>query len=113
LQNDESGEYDASWRWNYDFRANEAASSSSDSSSDFNSEVPPPAPEAHTFFNDALKQKLWAFGTYAAVAGDAAGLTLAVQKLIDLKGNSHGAYVSAFFPLSPTNIQPGHKHSDL
>jgi hypothetical protein len=103
LLNDGSGEYDASWRWLYDFDANGAASSSG-SSSDFNLEAPPPAPEAHTFFNDALKQKLWAFGTYAVVAGDAAGLTLAVQKLINLKGNSHGAYVSAFFPPSLTGI---------
>ena len=70
-----------------------------------NQRAPPsPAPEAHTFFNDALKQKLRTYAGYGLIAGVSAVLTLGVEKLI--KSNSHGAYVSAFFPPSPTDIQP-------
>ena len=74
-------------------------------------EAPPAALEAHTFFNDALKQKLRTYAGYGLIAGVSAVLTLGVEKLI--KSNSHGAYVSAFFPPSPTDIQPSYNHSDL
>jgi hypothetical protein len=97
---------DASWRWLYDFRANEGVSLSSDFDSEapmpVESEAPPPAPEAHTFFNDAMKQKLKTFAEFGAVAGLSAAVTLQVHQLI--KSQSHGAYVSFFFPPSPANI---------
>ena len=107
---------DPIWQWIQDFHANVGATSSSD----VNSEVlmpleppPPPAPEAHALLNDAPKQTLKTYASYGLVAGVSAGLTLAVQKLINLKGNSHEAYVSDFFPPSPIDIQPSCNHSDL
>ena len=98
------------WQQLYDFHANQRVPSSLDVNSEvpMHSEVPvpleapPAALEAHTFFNDALKQKLKTYAGYGLVAGVSAALTLEVGKLI--KGNSHGAYVSAFFPPFPTEI---------
>ena len=75
------------------------------------SEAPPSAPETHTFFNDALKQKLKVSAGVVAVAGVSAGLAFGVDKLI--KDHSHKSYVSAFFHPSLTNIKPSHKPSDL
>ena len=66
------------------------------------SEALPSAPETHTFFNDALKQKLKVYAGVGAVAGVFMGSALGVDKLI--KDHSHGSYVSAFFHPSLTNI---------
>jgi hypothetical protein len=74
------------------------------------SETPPPlesealssAPETHTFFNDALKQKLKVYAGVGAVAGFFVGSALGVDKLI--RHHSHGSYVSAFFHPSLINI---------
>jgi hypothetical protein len=95
---------DPIWQQLYDFHANQRVPSSSGSNPELlvPLEAPPPALEAHTFFNDALKQKLRTYVGYGLVAGVSAGLTLGVEKLI--KNNSHGVYVSAFFPPSPTDI---------
>ena len=101
---DESGDDDTVWRWLYDSRINGGASSSSD----FNSEeqlpleAPPPAPEADTFSNDALKQKLKRIADFGAVAGVSVVATLAVQKMI--KDYKNGVYVSASFPASLADI---------
>ena len=84
------------WRSIHDFHANEWPSSSVD----FDSEAPPSAPEAHAYFNDALKQKLKTYAKYGLVAGVSTALTLLVQKVI----KSSGTYVSASFPPSPTDI---------
>ena len=69
LHDDALEEFDSSYRW--DFRVIEGASSSSD----FDSGTPPPlesealpsAPETHTVFNDALRQKLKLLKVYAVV----------------------------------------------
>jgi hypothetical protein len=66
------------------------------------SEALPSAPETHTFFNDALKQKLKVYAGVGAVAGFFVGSALGVDKLI--KHHSHGSYVSAFFHPSLINI---------
>ena len=123
---------DSSWRWLYNFRANEGALSSSGygpsdlgppisgeseepSSLEPSSPPPnwhfqaapaaPPSPEAHTFFNDALKQKLKTFAKIGAVAGASAVITLGIQTLIkDHSHGSHQAYVSAFFPPSLADL---------
>jgi hypothetical protein len=105
LLDDGTGEYDSSWRQLHDFRVPEGTSSSS--SSDFVPEVAPaPPPEAHTFFNDALKEKLKLVGELGLVAGDSVALTIIVEKLIknQQKNNTHAAYVSAFFPPSPADF---------
>ena len=92
---DGSEEFDSSYRWHNDFRVIEGVSSSSHSS-DFDSEAPPSAPETHTLFNDALRQKL---KSYAGMGAIAVGLVLGLKRLIN-----HGSYVSAFFRPSFTNI---------
>jgi hypothetical protein len=96
-QLDELEEFDSSYRWHNDLRVIEGMSSSSHSS-EFNSEAPylgsealPSAPETHTFFNDALRQKL---KSYAGVGAIAVGLVLGLKRLIN-----HGPYV----PLLPTS----------
>jgi hypothetical protein len=66
------------------------------------SEALPSAPETHTFFNDALRQKLKVYAGVGTVAGVSVGLALGVEKLI--KDHCHGSYVSAFFHPSLTNI---------
>jgi hypothetical protein len=126
--NDGPEEFDNSYRWHNDFRVVEGAPSSSEFDSDapmpVGSEAPPsmepeapppleleaapaapPAPEAHTFFNEALKQKLTTFSEFSAVAGASVIITLEIQNLIKAHSHgSHGAYVSAYFlPLLPTS----------
>ena len=93
---------DDTWRLHYNFHANDGTSSSSDFDSEalFPTAAPPQAPEAHTVFNDALKQKLKIFGDYGLVAGVSAALTLLVHKMI----KSNGSYVSVSFPPSLTDI---------
>ena len=65
-------------------------------------EALPSAPETHTVFNDALKQKLKVFAGVGAVTSVIVGGAFGVDKLI--KDHSHGSYVSAFFHPSLTNI---------
>ena len=110
---DGSGDDDTVWRWLYDSRINGGASSSSD----FNSEeplaleAPPPAPEADTFSNDALKQKLKRIADFGAVAGVSVVATLVVQKVI--KDYKNGVYVSAFFPASLADILLSHRVTNI
>ena len=59
-------------------------------------------PEAGTFFNDALKQKIKVFGGLGAVLGVSAGLVYGLHKLI--KGPSQ-PYVSARFPLASNRVK--------
>ena len=58
-------------------------------------------PEADTFLNDALKQKIKVFGGLGAAVGVSAGLAYGVHKLI--KGPSQ-SYVSACFPFTSNRI---------
>ena len=115
VHNDGPGEFDNSYRWHNDFRVIEGASLSSGfdppdapmpvESPPLESEAALPAPEAHPFFNDELKQKLKTIGKFGAVAGTSAVLTLGIQKLIkDHSHGSHGTYVSAFFPPSLADL---------
>ena len=116
---EETEEFDNSYRWHNDLRVIDEAPSSSDSDSDapmpVESEAPPsmepealppleleaapaapPAPEAHTFFNEALKQKLTTFSEFGAVAGASVIITLEIENLIRAHSHgSHGAYVSS------------------
>ena len=58
-------------------------------------------PEADTFFNDALKQKIKVFGGLGAALGVSAGFVYGLHKLI--KGPSQ-AYVLVCFPLASNRV---------
>ena len=127
---EETDEFDNSYRWHNDLRVVEGVSSSSDFDSNapmpveseaspslqpeappplgpeapppMELEAAPPAPEAHPFFDEALKQKLKSYAEFGAVAGASVIITLEIQRLVnEYSHGSHGAYVSAFFPLLP------------
>jgi len=53
------------------------------------SEAPSSAPETHSLFNDAMKQKLKIYGVVGAVAGVSVGLAFGIKKLIN--DHSHGS----------------------
>ena len=111
----ESGEFDHVWRWLDDAPSGESGShvnlvlssskSGSESPPSWLSEwvTPPPSPEAsEVFFNDAMQQKLKVLAEFGAAAGVSAGIVYGVHKLI--KDDSHGVYVSAYFPPTPADI---------
>ena len=114
LHHDGSEEFDSSHRWLNDPRVIEGGPSSpnfdleeapqplhlEEAPQPLHLEAPPSAPETHTVFNDALKQKLKEYAVVSAVSGGASvGLVLGLEKLIN--HHSHASYVFAFFHLSP------------